>query len=296
MVLKPTSSWTKAVSMLLDSLTTTDLIERRVQTTDRLWCYSAFSTTTAVRWIRSIYDGPCRLLIRGRVDDFLNGASDINALSEAIDCGWEVRISTAIHFKLYVFDDTFIVGSSNLTGKGLALVPNENDELNIESSMTDSDLDLIESLWLQGQPVSSDTVKKMEDYLVTVSNQHSDTVPNDWPDTIMPDTTRDMYCADFPQLPFGDNHNNLNVSAYSDLIGLISYKWLLKTVSDNGGSASFGFLASRLHNDVTDDPAPYRKDVKGLISNLLSYVDALDAEELKVTRPRHTQVVILRSQ
>lgn len=264
-------------------------------TTKRLWCYSAFATKIAVTWINDIYNQPCRLLLRGRVDDFISGASDLQAIEHALNSGWEVRFSTMVHFKVYLFDESLIVGSSNLTARGLALIPNNNDELNTEAKITDDDLVLAERLWSQGRMVDLEAVHRMREYLASLDYHDSESVPNEWPEDVLPIVERDMYCSDFPQVMYGKGDCTLNLKSFADLQASVSYQWILAEVKENKGSAHFGLLSSRLHNVVVDDPAPYRRDIKTLIANLLSYIEALDSTILQVTRPRHSQVVSLRS-
>jgi len=44
-----------------------------------------------------------------------------------------------------------------------------------------------------------------------------------------------------------------------------------------------------LHDAFIDDPRPYRKDVKQLLNNLLSWIKILDIEDIKIDRPNHSE-------
>lgn len=234
-------------------------------------------------------------MLRGRVDDFVAGASDLNALREALAAGWEVRISTAIHMKVYFFDEEMVTGSSNLTSKGLALTPNSNEELNVKTKIDSSDIELADVIWEQAIPISEEDIEKMEEYLLNFDGAPASEIPLLWPEEILSKESRNMYCADFPQSSFEKGCSSFSVKSYADLSSSVPYQWLVKAVKDNGGSINFGGLSARLHNDVYDDPVPYRREIKDLIANLLSYVDALDDQLLQITRPRHSQIVSLRS-
>ncbi len=60
------------------------------------------------------------VLTRGRLEDFLNKSSDIEALSNLMDYGADVRIHKDIHAKIYIGDESFaILTSANLTNKGM---------------------------------------------------------------------------------------------------------------------------------------------------------------------------------
>lgn len=281
--------------MLLTGDQAKERIEQQAKTSSRFWCYSAFVTRMAVSWINDIFAQPGRLLVRGRVDDFIQGASDLDAVEQALHARWEVKFSTMVHFKVYFFDEQLIVGSSNLTARGLALIPNNNDELNTETDITTDDLVLAERLWSQGRTIDLESVIRIREYLASLEHQDTESVPNEWPEDVLPIVERDMYCSDFPQAVYGEGDCPLNLKSLTDLQASIAYQWILKVVKENDGSAHFGLLSSRLHNDVADDPTPYRRDIKTLIANLLSYIETLDSQTLQVTRPRHSQVVSLRS-
>lgn len=71
------------------------------------------------------------------------------------------------------------------------------------------------------------------------------------------------------------------------------YLWLLNTLKVNGGYMYFGALSERLHNVLVSDPKPYRKDVKVMLSNLLSMIEILEMEEITIDRPNYSQRVSL---
>ena len=72
-----------------------------------------------------------------------------------------------------------------------------------------------------------------------------------------------------------------------------AYLWLLNTVKDSGGYMYFGALSEKLHNALVSDPKPYRKDVKVILSNLLSMIEVLEMEEITIDRPNYSQRVSL---
>ena len=51
----------------------------------------------------------------------------------------------------------------------------------------------------------------------------------------------------------------------------------------------FGALTEKLHNALVEDPKPYRREVKELLSNLLSWVEELEMEEIVIDRPNYSQ-------
>ena len=55
----------------------------------------------------------------------------------------------------------------------------------------------------------------------------------------------------------------------------------------------FGALSEKLHNALVSDPKPYRRDVKQMLTNLLSLCNQLGMEEIVIDRPNYSQRVKL---
>lgn len=72
-----------------------------------------------------------------------------------------------------------------------------------------------------------------------------------------------------------------------------AYLWLLETLKKNGGCMYFGALSEKLHNALVSDPKPYRRDVKQMLTNLLSLCNQLGMEEIVIDRPNYSQRVKL---
>ena len=56
----------------------------------------------------------------------------------------------------------------------------------------------------------------------------------------------------------------------------------------------FGELSAKLHNALINDPKPYRKEVKDLLSNLLGWIEYFDFDFIKVDRPSYSQRVHIK--
>lgn len=72
-----------------------------------------------------------------------------------------------------------------------------------------------------------------------------------------------------------------------------AYLWLLATLKENGGCMFFGALSEKLHNAMVSDPKPYRRDIKNMLANLLSWSEMLKMEEIVIDRPNYSQRVRL---
>lgn len=267
-------------------------LESQFSESQRCWVYSAFVTQAGVDLIlssRTVFPAD-RLLVRCSVADVLAGACSLEAMKAALQAGMNIRISTALHVKLYVFDSVLFVGSANLTGKGLALVGYCNDELSAEGVPVEQDLEIAENLWSQGLVVDMQTLQLMSDFINEVSVNNSNEQLN-WPDSIL-NEVRDLYCSDFP---LGLSADKDRWGSSTKIESSIAYKWLLRAVTENGGSASFGYLSSDLHSAVFDDPAPYRREIKELLNNLLQFVEKYGCSDVLITKPNRSTVVFLRS-
>ena len=280
------------MSALLDTNQLRLALESALRSADRCYLYSAFLTELAADWLISTrqFDGKERLLIRGLPFDFVSGASSFQALRKLLRHGAQIRFSTALHAKIFIVDEAIFVGSANLTGNGLALVDDPNDELTIVSNLEAGHLQQISHLWSEGYLVDSDLLDRLETYLSGCELEGPDLsgVSNVWPDDLI-EEKRVLYCSDFPQ----SSPESGGWVYSSSLQSSKAYDWLYSVVSEHG-HCSFGFLSSALHSALHDDPAPYRRNVKELLANLLSYITTAPDLPLEVIRPNHSQVVQLR--
>lgn len=142
----------------------------------------------------------------------------------------------------------------------------------------------------------------------TVEEQH--TIINhstQWPKEITgmfrPDYSL-LFAEDFPSCPHPATATNddllfLNISCNATKSELAEamrsakcYLWLLNLVKNQSPQEMyFGAATAALHNALLNEPKPYRKEVKQLLSNLLTWIDELEVSELLVDRPNHSQRV-----
>ena len=276
--------------MLLDGDKLRASVEQMLRHSNRCIIFSAFFSTPAAQWLVENRDNDKKssLMIRGAPSDFLSNASSLSAVQVAIYHGISVRFSSALHAKIYAFDTDIFASSANLTGRGIALFENHNVEFGLKSKVEQEDLLLLNNLWDQGIPIDEQKIISFKEYLEKFSSAGTESkVPAYWPECLITEN-RDLYVSDFPVLitPTDKRWSNpLSLKTTK------AYRWLYTSVSEKGWK-SFGELSHDLHNAVYDDPAPYRQDVKTLLSNLLELVARFD-DELVVERPRHRQIVRL---
>ena len=71
----------------------------------------------------------------------------------------------------------------------------------------------------------------------------------------------------------------------------IPFRWLINILSNHDNVIYHGELGKLLHDAFIDDPRPYRKDVKQLLNNLLSWIKILDIESIKIERPNYSEKI-----
>ena len=124
-------------------------------------------------------------------------------------------------------------------------------------------------------------------------------------DRFKPDTSV-LFTYDFPQAvaPSSevDEYEFLELSGIYDKEKIKqafrwskAFLWLYKTVNEKETKECyFGELSAKLHNALVNDPKPYRKEVKDLLSNLLGWIEYFDFDFIKVDRPNHSQRVYIK--
>ena len=64
-------------------------------------------------------------------EEYITGATDLNAIMALQDFGFEVRMLPFLHAKIYIIDNkTLMLGSANFTNRGLGLGKTQNREIN----------------------------------------------------------------------------------------------------------------------------------------------------------------------
>ena len=298
-----------------------ELAECLSMVTDELVVLSAFVTRPGFQWILNKtnavrYTGT--LVVRWHLDELLSGASSLKVYSDAKEAGWKVFICSDLHAKSMLIDKAIVfVGSANLTGYGLSIVPGANRELGVKFKASSRDIAVFEAIVSESTLATNSIVEKLKLFLATVPKQDYGLSSGNWPDEILvllekppqklwvaemlwasPENLLEELdsCSDFST----DAAHNLRVlglenSSSIDIDSLKkafltsrSWKWLYSQLS---GSESkelyFGNLSSLLHNALLDDPAPYRMDVKGLMQNLYLWVEYLGSEYIGIDVPYH---------
>lgn len=247
-----------------------------------------------------------KLVVRFRPDDIAFGASDLEIYPYCRDNGWKLYFRMDLHAKTYVFDRLrCIIGSANATGNGMNIGGCGNYEMATACELADKDVQALDLL-LRG-------AVEMNDKLYTIMKERVDdqnsaiTSSTQWPKEItamfLPDYSL-LFAEDFPACTHPASATNddllfLNLSCGATKAEIAQamrsakcYLWLLNLIKKQQSQEMYyGAITAALHNALLNDPKPYRKEVKQLLSNLLSWINELEIDELLIDRPNHSQRV-----
>ena len=131
----------------------------------------------------------------------------------------------------------------------------------------------------------------------------------EWPEEIINQVKPDysfLFSEDFPACASPINASEeellfLNIQPTEDLDYIREcmelskcYNWLKDLIKKAPNHEMyFGAIAVQLHDRLLDEPRPYRKDIKVLLANLLSWISILRCTDLIIDKPNYSQRVRL---
>ncbi len=287
------------------------------------FCSAYMKLTTVDHFIsaykRDKFEGGVRFLVRWKAIDLLMGSSDLEVYEYCKDREINFYIKEDFHGKIYqVNPGGVLIGSFNLTSSGFGLRENSNDEAGVLLPSSVDNASYIDSLFKNAIKVDDLLFEKMMTFvnenkskinnqlswsadiqkLVCIKKQTSKHLVNDFLFTKFDDFS-DQKKMD-PEFMHDLSLLGLRIVDLSDfslisksLRNSVPYRWLKMVLNDNNGEIYFGSLAEKLHNCLIDDPRPYRRDVKNLLQNLLSWSSKFCSSEITVDRPNHSQRIKL---
>lgn len=114
-----------------------------------LTIFSGFIKSSAIAWLKDHVKDSVDVSIIGRfsASDLIGGASDLDIYSTCKEQGWKVGILNNLHSKVFIFDNEYLMlGSANLTMRGLSLGGYGNIELGTKLVPTDDDQKRIDDM------------------------------------------------------------------------------------------------------------------------------------------------------
>lgn len=282
---------------------------------------SAYVKEVGVKWMQEqITDSnvKCTIVVRWDKSDLVQGSSDLDCYLLAKEKNWEFKILKDLHAKVMLVDNNdLFIGSPNLTGYGLSLVPVSNKEIGVKLMATEQDIYIIKNLledacevndqlfnylknWKNNLPV----VKKLEypDFPQEVKNKLKENYKKIWVHNFPWSTPDEL--LNIEKINENINHDIELFGLSIDNINRIKlrnafseskiFKWFLNQISkQQEKEIYFGNLSSIINNSLLDDPKPYRKEIKELQKNFYAFLKAFDYNEIKLDRPNYSERVKL---
>ncbi|WP_318518026.1 phospholipase D-like domain-containing protein [Photobacterium leiognathi] len=302
------------MSSLISNAELKSELESLLPSCNTLTIVSAFMTQPATRWLNSlISDNKPKVQLVGRFSpiDFIQGSSDLSALRDCISRGYTVKALTNLHAKIYQIDENIIFnGSANLTGKGLALVDVSNLEACTKIKACEGSKSFISKIVDSAYELSAETIDKMEKYISEIEVINKPELQMDWPEHVLPQS-KELFVSDFPLVKPGDFAREYklnpslqfaqieNVREDKELASALfkqskAYRWLKSQVYNNLSDRDLGFgqVSRLLHDALSDDPSPYRQDVKKLQASLYSYLKLYATDEIEIYIPGNRSEIL----
>jgi phosphatidylserine/phosphatidylglycerophosphate/cardiolipin synthase-like enzyme len=281
-----------------------------------LTIYSAFIKINALNWlldkISNIKD--VKIVVRWTPQDLAFKASDLGVYELCKQNGWQFGIDNSLHSKAFIFDSkTVLLGSANLTDRGLSLSRDGNLEMGAVIEPTIADLKRLNELeknvtWMDDAlfeeikeqidildiekpdvPSWTSSLKNklspVIDYLWISELLHSKPEIFEWPDLEDLNIAHDI---DLLSLSMENIRNKELIK--EKFLSCREYRWFKQQLdlAEEGTYTNFGWLTDKLHDAILDDPPPYRVGVKEYASDFEKWLKVYAKEEIKITKFERT--------
>ena len=315
-----------ARSSLLNTETFRNLLGNALEnSTKSVIILSAYVKAIGVDWLKEKIgekDIKCTIVARWDKGDLAQGSSDLECYSLAKENGWTFKVLKDLHAKVMLVDDDILfVGSPNLTGRGMSLVPVANQEIGIKVQALEEDLKIINQLIDDAALVNDAIIKELEEWKKNLPKIEKPKIPN------FPQIVNDSFKEKFNKLwvnnfPWSNIQYLLenvdkkedNIIHDLDLFGLTNvnkkdlenelnesflqskiFNWLIKKLeAEENKEIYFGRLSSIIHDGLVDDPKPYRQDVKLLQANLYDYIKYFKPVNIICDQPNFSERLSLK--
>jgi hypothetical protein len=258
-----------------------------------------------------------RVLARWTLGDLLAQASDLATYELCRAKNVDFYIKQDFHGKLYdLAPNGVLIGSFNLTNRGFSISREGNDEAGVLIANNNDAREYFDNLFRNSRRVDDELFEKISEFLL--ENMDSKHATASW--------SKDILQMIMPtESPFSEKilvneclasnfHEfmNANTAARSHDLSLLSideksatnmavvracfkgskiFRWFYLALRQEAGEVYFGKATAMLHDKLFDDPKPYRQEVKSLLVNLLSWIEGLELDEIRITRPNHSQKI-----
>ena len=279
----------------------------------RVIILSAYVKKIGISWLEDQLKGKeidCTIISRWQKGDLATGSSDLECYTLCKKNNWKFKILNDLHAKVMLIDNKdLFIGSPNLTGSGMSLIPVSNKELGIKILANDNDKRIIDGLIEDALLITDEIyidLKKWKKDLPEIKKPSIPDFPADLKEKIKENFDK-IWVHNFPWSAVDDLLNikdmNENIQHDLELFGLSEhninkdnlknsfenskiFKWLINQIKkQEKDEIYFGNLSSIIHNSLLDDPKPYRKNIKILQNTLYVYIKMLMYDKVLVDIP-----------
>lgn len=153
-----------------------------------IFIFSGFIKSSAVYWLKEHVNDSVEVTLVGRfsASDLIKGASDLEVYKICKEQGWKVGILNNLHSKVFIFDDKYLMlGSANLTMRGLSLGGYGNIELGTKLVPSSDDLKRIESMHEDIVWIDDDLYKAMKSEIDLFDDEKNEQDSFKWSDDLI---------------------------------------------------------------------------------------------------------------
>lgn len=289
-----------------------ELIKELNNAKENVSVISAFCKTNILKFFDQHISLPSiekKIIVRFSMADVVSGITDFEIYPYCREHAWKLFIDLNLHAKTYVFDNKRgVIGSANATNKGFGTTQNYNHEISSLITFEPSDMIKINRLFESSTPMTDviySLMKRELEKADSTKEKKSAGWSQDLRDMIIPQITS-IFAFELPSSTVADGDYSfldLDLESCDNKDAVIkeafcrskAFRWLVKSLrEDNEHTLYFGALSAKLHNDIVQDPKPYRKDVKQYLANLLTWVEALASDIVTIDRPNYSQRIRLK--
>lgn len=283
----------------------TVLINQLKKTKNNIIILTAFCKLNALKFIEENLSNEIKskkIIVRLTLNDIRTKSTDLEIYNFCKKHNWDLYFNFSLHSKVYLFDNnTVIIGSANLTSKGLCLCERGNIEsVIIKNNITIEELSSINKILKMSHKMTDIIYNKMVNIISNNSEYNQYDVK--WEDVILwlanNKNYNQIWVDDliFSVSPYILHDHDINLLNLKDINNINNvkekfeestiFKWLLSVVK---GEVYFGELAQILHNSIVDDPSLYRKNVKEFLNNIFNWIEILNIKHFDVDKPNYSK-------
>lgn len=272
---------------------------------------SAFIKINGLEWIRRFVrqDVNVKILCRWSELDLLQKSSDLEIYKFCKSHNWDFSVIHNLHAKVICIDrKTLFLGSNNLTNRGMCLFGNSNEEVGIKTEVQQNELTVIDNLINKSKLINDEIYNLYLNWLMMNKDKFKMINFDNKIKKIINIDLDNLWVKDFPSTNFKFFKDNFNkdlevIHQTKEALNIVDedfdmnklelciikskiFLWIKNAMTlQKKDYFFFGELSHLIHNELRDDPTPYRKTIKDFQANLYSYFDEIKSDYFLVDVP-----------